>query len=321
MPDRFGNIVGQDPAIARLRNALAGKRLPHGLLFAGPAGVGKFTTAIALASTFLGDTDDIARRVANQTHPDFHVITRQLIRHHDSAGKSKAIDLSVKVLRPELIEPANRGSIEGVGKVFIIKEADTMSTGAQNAILKTLEEPYGTTLIVLLTDQPESLLATVRSRCQTFTFRELCADEAIDVLGRLQIDEVQARRAVAVAGGSPGGAGQFLEDGIVDRAGEWFDRLDHGGELAPFLVEAAEAYAMAQLERDPLGSKDAFTRASHALYLGLAADHLRRRLAQVDEGEMEMVCEQIDAVARAERYLSANVNVSLALRQLELALR
>ena len=164
VPDRFADIVGQDQTIDRLRGALAAGRLPHGLLFAGPGGVGKFTTAAALASAFLGDTDEVARRVANGTHPDIHVVTRQLIRQHDSGGKSKAIDLSVKVLRPELIEPANRGSVEGGGKVFVIEEAETMNASAQNALLKTLEEPHGRTLIILLTDQPESLLPTYAAR-------------------------------------------------------------------------------------------------------------------------------------------------------------
>lgn len=321
MSDAFDDIIGQDEAVNRLRTAVAGGRLAHGLLFAGPSGVGKFTTASALASIFLGDTDDIARRVANQTHPDFHVITRQLIRHHDATGKSKALDLSVKVLRPELVEPANRASVEGQGKVFVVEEAETMNSAAQNAILKTLEEPHGRTLIVLLTDRSESLLPTVRSRCQTYRFRELSADEAANVLERQGIPAKDAGRAIAVAGGSPGRAKQFLEDGVIDRADELFGRLDAGDALADFLKNAADLYAAAQLERDPLGSKDAFTRAGHVLYLSLAADHLRRQLTAVDSGEMEPICERIDAVARAERYLGANVNVGLVLQQFELALR
>lgn len=321
MADAFDEVVGQDEAVNRLRAAVEGGRLAHGLLFAGPIGVGKFTTASALASIFLGDTEDVVRRVSNQTHPDFHVVTRQLIRHHDATGKSKALDLSVKVLRPELVEPANRASVEGKGKVFVVEEAETMNTAAQNAILKTLEEPHGRTLILLLTDRPESLLPTVRSRCQTYRFRELTADEAAGVLERQDISAADARRAIHIAGGSPGRAKQFLEDGVIDRADELFGRLDAGDVLADFLKGAADAYAVAQLERDPLGSKDAFTRAGHALYLSLTADHLRRQLAEVDAVEMEPICERIDAVARAERYLGANVNVGLVLQQFELALR
>src|SRR5690606_24705195 len=181
MADAFDRIIGPEAVVARLRAGLVGDRLPHGLLFAGPAGVGKFTTARALAKVFLGGEEDasVAHRVEQGTHPDFHVITRQLIRYHDETGKSKGIDLSVKVIRPELIEPANRHSAEGRGKVFVVEEAETMNAAAQNALLKTLEEPQGRTIIILLTDQPESLLPTIRSRCQAIPFNELSREDAV----------------------------------------------------------------------------------------------------------------------------------------------
>jgi DNA polymerase-3 subunit delta' len=320
--DFFEDIIGQEPAIARLRAGLAGDRLPHGLLFAGPVGVGKFTAAAALAKAFLGGGDDVAHRVDRQTHPDFHVITRQLIRYHDETGKSKGIDLSVKVIRPELIEPANRHAVEGVGKVFVVEEAETMNAAAQNALLKTLEEPAGRTLIILLTDQPESLLPTIRSRCQAFPFAELSVEDAVRVLAMKGMAEAEAREAVAIAGGSPGRAMRFVEDGVVERARELIDLLEGGGDLKGWLKDAAEQYAEKQLGRDPLGSKDAFTRQGYTLYLSLAADHFRRGLSREEDGDrLEALCERIDAVARAEKYLAANVNVSLAIQQLELSLR
>ena len=314
----FNDILGHDGVLNRLTDALSDGRLPHGLLFAGPVGVGKATVAEQLAIAFLGGTDDVAHRIRGGNHPDYHVVTRQLIRHHDATGKSKAIDLTVKVIRPELVEPANRKSIEGVGKVFVVEEAETMNAAAQNALLKTLEEPHGRTLIVLLTDRPESLLPTVRSRCQTFRFGELSDADAVKVLANGGVNEEDAKQAVAIAGGSPGRATRFLEDGVIESAGELFRRLDDRSDMSDFLQKAAERQAAADLERDPLGSKDSFTRSGLALYLGLAADHLRRRL--VDGDQPELLCEQIDAVARAERYLDANVNVGLALRQLDLAL-
>ena len=116
-------------------------------------------------------------------------------------------------------------------------------------------------------------------------------------------------------------AGQFLSDGVIDRAGRLFDALDAGGAgVSSLLKDAAERHAAAMLERDPLASKDALTRAGHGLYLALAADHMRRRLLDAEPAEMPDLCDRIDAVARADLYLSANVNVALALRQLELSL-
>lgn len=324
MPDRFDAIIGQDSAIERLRGALANDRLPHALLFAGPEGVGKFRAARALAASFLTG-NRIAERVENGTHPDFHLITRQLVRVHDKTGKSKALALTVDVVREEVIKPAGHKSQEGGGKVFIIEEAETMNAQAQNALLKTLEEPAGKALIVLLTDQPEHLLPTIRSRCQTYRFSLLSEEQAIGVLTVGGITDSEARRAVSIAGGSPGRAMRFLEDGIIDRAEALYDELSRGGgfaNLSLWLKEAADGYAGKHLERDPLGSKDAFTRAGFTLYLSLASDFYRRQLREDADGErLETICGNIDSLARTEKYLNANVSVGIALQQLELALR
>src|SRR5262249_17810644 len=106
-------------------------------------------------------------------HPDFHVITKELIRYHDKTGKSKGIDLSINVIRPQLIDPPNLKAAMGRGKVFVVAQAEPMRPAAQNALLKTLEEPAGRTIIILLTDQPDVLLPTVRSRSQMIRFASL----------------------------------------------------------------------------------------------------------------------------------------------------
>src|SRR5437868_4273525 len=148
----FDSIFGQDDAIDSLRRAYRADRLPHGMVFAGPAGVGKFTTARALGKLFLCEkpVEDSAcgrcescRVFDAGNHPDWHVVTRELIRYHDKTGKSKGIDLSINVIRPELVEPAGRKPAMGKGKVFVVEQADTMNAPAQNALLKTLEEPAG----------------------------------------------------------------------------------------------------------------------------------------------------------------------------------
>ena len=101
MHPAFSNIRGQGPAIDFLSRALAADRLPHGMIFAGPNGVGRHTTAIALASIFLADRpDDEASRAATlrqvqaDTHPDFHFVTRTLVRQIEGKSANKAIDMS-----------------------------------------------------------------------------------------------------------------------------------------------------------------------------------------------------------------------------------
>src|SRR5258706_2962418 len=125
----FKDIFGQDEALEAIRRAYEADRLPHGLILAGPVGVGKATTAAALAKLFLcekpkGDEPcgkcESCRVFAAGNHPDFHVITKELIRYHDKTGKSKATLLAIDVIRQELVAPAGLKANLGRGKGFVI---------------------------------------------------------------------------------------------------------------------------------------------------------------------------------------------------------
>ncbi len=331
----FSDILGQASAVDALIRAYRGDRLPHGLLFAGPVGVGKGTTAAALAALFLCEHPADARpcgqcascqALAAGSHPDYHIVTRQLIRYHDRTGKSKGIDLSIEVIRRELVAPAGLKAALGHGKVFVIEEAESMTTAAQNAMLKTLEEPAGRTLIVLLTDQPDSLLPTIRSRCQSIRFAALDEDLVARELAKRGIGHKSAQDAAALAAGSLGLALQWLNEGVVERARDLAGHLDAllAGRapegLEGWFKQAADAYAEKQLEKDELASKDQATRQGLSLYLALAASHLRRLMkSETDPDRLERICCAIDAVARSEQYLWANVNTSLIFQQLTLA--
>lgn len=328
----FDDILGQDRAIDSLRRAYRADRLPHGLIFAGPVGVGKATTARALGALFLcekpkgdkpcGKCGSCVVFDANN-HPDFHVITKELIRVHDKTGKSKGIDLSINVIRPELIDRAGLKPLMGVGKVFVIEQAELMNPQAQNAMLKTLEEPAGRTVIVLLTDQPHALLPTIRSRCQLVQFQALDEKAVREQLVARDVSAQNAQRAATISEGSLGAALRWIEDGVVEAAGELEKRLTAiesgagSGDLADWYRKAADAYAAKQLERDELGSKDQATREGLSVYLRLASQFLRGRLSKDDDPDrLERVCTAIDAIARAETYLDSNVNIPLVLQQL-----
>src|SRR4051794_29633523 len=229
MPITFDDILEQTAAIDWLTRAYASDRMPHGLIFAGPVGVGKATTARALGALWLCEkpkdtkpcgTCDSCRVFDAGNHPDFHVVTKELIRYHDKTGKSKGIDLSINVIIPELVEPAGRKAVMGRGKVFMIEQAELMNPQAQNAMLKTLEEPAGRTLIVLLTDQPGVLLATIRSRTQLVRFAPLPQEVVVRELGKRGIAAADAKKAAALADGSLGLALKWIEDGVVAPAGE-----------------------------------------------------------------------------------------------------
>jgi DNA polymerase III delta' subunit len=327
---QLNDIFGQAPAIEWIGRAYRAERLPHGLIFAGPVGVGKATTAAALARLWLCEKPHELKSCGKcpscvafdaGTHGDYHIITKEMIRFHDATGKSKGIELSIQVIRPELIEPANRKPVLGRGKFFVVEQAELMTAAAQNSLLKTLEEPAGRTVIVLITDQPGVLLPTIRSRCQIVKFSPLPGEIVERELRNRGIDAESATSAVRWADGSLGVALRWLKDDVIGPAGELARQMD--GVLAGrmpddwpgWFKKSAEAYAEKQLERDPLGSKDQATREGLSTYLRLAGEQVRRRLAEPGDRQAAY-CATIESLADAERYLDANVSIPLVFQNL-----
>lgn len=196
----LADVFHQEYAQGLIQRAIASGRVPHAYVFHGPEGVGKETLARGLGQLLLcGQANEAALsgRIADQvglssirigcgtcedchlvgagTHPDMHFIYRQLNREHPDADirKRKALDIGVEVLRHFVIAKVGLTPYRGRYKIFIVREADLMTTGSQNALLKTLEEPPGNTVIILLVSALEPLMATVLSRCQVVPFDAL----------------------------------------------------------------------------------------------------------------------------------------------------
>jgi DNA polymerase-3 subunit delta' len=328
------DIFGQQNAVETLLRAHRADRLPHALIFAGPTGIGKATAARGLGSLFLCENPKADKPCGKcnscvlmeaGNHPDYHVVYRQLIRLEKDT--SKARDLSIDVIRDYLVAPAGLKTVMGRGKVFVIEEADLMNPQAQSALLKTLEEPPGRALVILITDQPDCLLPTIRSRAQMVRFAPLEPKLVERELERCKVDKGTAAEAAELAEGSLGLALQWIEDGVVVAARELIGQIDglldgrEAENLQDWFKKAADAYAEKQLKRDSLASKDQATKEGLSLYLRIAATRLRNQLTQGgDAGELERICAAIDALARAEQYLDANVNVPLTFQQLTVAL-
>jgi len=206
---RLADVQHQEPAVSRLRRALRSGRTPHAYLFVGPEGVGKELAAKALAACLLcqeqsrpPDADacqqcTACRLLAAGTHPDFHLIHRGLHRLHPerTVRQSKGLFLAVDVIRHFLIAPATVTPALGRRRVFVIRDAERMNEEAQNALLKTLEEPPGSAVLILITASAERLLPTIRSRCQQVPFRALPPHFVADELARrlhLPVEEAQA---------------------------------------------------------------------------------------------------------------------------------
>jgi DNA polymerase-3 subunit delta' len=243
------NVQGQDRAVASLQRSLKAGRLASTWIFAGPQGVGKFTMAVELAKAVLCDVPvtrpngneqgvlikglppefplklacgacESCRAVAAGNHPDLHLVTKELIRFHDKTGKSKGTTLSIDVIRGEITgDPSEdkeakiyKRSFRGRGKFFIIDEADLMEAPAQNALLKTLEEPPAESYLVLITASPQDLLSTIRSRSQLVSFGELPDEVVTKRLLESGMLEEDAALMARLARGSLGRALRWLED-------------------------------------------------------------------------------------------------------------
>jgi DNA polymerase-3 subunit delta' len=200
----FRDIDGHEhlkPLIARA--ALRGT-LPPSLIFAGPSGVGKRKAALALAQLVncLSPVSEDAcgecascRRIARGVHADVLLI---------EPGETGAI--KIEQVRDAIERSAYR-PFEGRRRVVIIDDADEMMPGAQDALLKTLEEPPSGTTFVLVTSAPDMLLPTIRSRCQRLRFGRLSPAEVAAVLVRShEFAEADAHTAAAVSDGSVGRA-------------------------------------------------------------------------------------------------------------------
>lgn len=243
---RLADVIGHERPLAILRRAITDRRLHHALLFVGPAGVGKHTTALAMAARLLcdrGADDSCARcaacvQAAAGSHPDLH---RVAVEDAPKGGKGREPKsrISIDQVR-ELQHKLTRRALAGAKKVAIIDDAHLLSDEAQNAFLKTLEEPPGDVLIVLVAASAAALLPTVRSRCQRVTFAPLPEAEVERVLRERGLPHADARLLAAASRGSLGRAlatdARLLREALA-RVGA---RLEAAGGAFAALDDAAQ---------------------------------------------------------------------------------
>lgn len=331
----FSDIVGQDRAISRLRAYLAGGRLPHAFLFAGPEGVGRRTTALALAGILLCEssaadssggpaacgTCPSCRMLQAETHPDFHWVYKELARfHEDPAVRARVMqDLGIDVIRDFLIAPAGRSATRGRGKVFVVREADLLSLAAQNALLKTLEEPPAGVTILLLTQQPEQLLPTTRSRCALIRFGPLPRNFVTNRLIAAGIAPPEAEFWAALTDGSIGRAMEWSQAGLYQIKRDLVENLaalPPGGnaKFAEQIAQTAETLAEAEVRRvkqddDANLSKLLAARRAGGAILEILASVYRDALHRAEEANLPPVhADQLPAVQKiARRFAPAEL--------------
>ena len=168
-PDSFDQIVGQDHIVRILKSQIASGRTGHAYLFCGTRGTGKTTTARILAKALNCESEDIAAR------PCCECASCRAIKEGSfmdvieiDAASNNGVD-NIRELRESVKYPPAVGR----NKVYIIDEVHMLSTGAFNALLKTLEEPPENVVFILATTEPQKLPATILSRCMRLDFRRV----------------------------------------------------------------------------------------------------------------------------------------------------
>lgn len=226
----FGAFYGNEALKTRLASAITQRKLPHSILISGPKGSGKHTLASFLCAAFECTAENApcmhcnaCRKVFSGLHPD-------VIVADDPEKKNVPVDL-IRQTKADLYIRPNEGS----RKIYIIPRAQDMMEPAQNALLKVMEEPPEYGVFLLLTDNPDKLLETIRSRCAHFSLTPLSKSELLQRLcERFPDCDRQSLEAAALRSG--GYLGQAIE------------LLREGGELLPQTEGFAEAYCA----KDPL---------------------------------------------------------------------
>jgi DNA polymerase III subunit delta' len=355
----ISDVRHQSRASRLVQYALSASRVPHAYLFVGPEGVGRELFAQRLATVLLcetirrnesGSVDacgtcEACVRSADGSHPDLHIIYRELIKQHPKPEirKRKGINLGIDVIRHFVIDQVARKPKMGRAKVFIVRQAETMADPAQNALLKTLEEPPATTFLILIAKTTDSLLQTVRSRCQTIPFGLLPSEFVKERLLAMNenMDRDVAEFCATHAGGSLGDGQQLFDDNMMSfdlRLAESVSQLGESGVtvLAKDVIESAKKLGEKYRERDGDVSDTEAQRRGLRSLLGLLSDGFRNRLrvsvgaggpnpsAYGSIGERwsaRQTVEAIRLVARTEKQLGFNANVQMTIEGLFVELR
>jgi DNA polymerase-3 subunit delta' len=306
------DVVGQDRAIEPLVAAASDPgAMTHAWLFTGPPGSGRSVAARAFAAALQCDNGgcgecQACRTVLARTHSDVREVVPE------------GLSISVSEMRA-LVQIAARRPSTGSWQVVIISDADRLTEGAANALLKAVEEPSQRTVFLLCapSDHPDDVPVTIRSRCRPVALRTPPAQAIAEVLhSRDGIDEQTARWAASVCGGHVGRARRLARDDEARKRREQVLKLPLSlrgmGEVftaADDLIGAAEAEAA-----DVTGSRDAAER--EALSVAMGAGGTGKGVAAAQRGakaaERELERRQRSRATRSQRDALDRALVDLA---------
>ena len=324
----FDHIVGHQQEIQHLKRGISTGNISHAYIFAGEKGAGKRTLADTLAMALVCESKGekpcgvcrFCKQAASGNHPDISVIT------HEKPNSIGVDDVRRQLVEDVLIRPYNGGK-----KIYIIPEAEKMTVQAQNAILKTIEEPPAYAVIMLLASNEQSLLDTIRSRCVLLNLRPVSDAQVKEYLmEKLLVPDYEADICVAFAQGNIGKAIRLASSEdftairnsamqLIRKAGQMpiSEIIEYVKEVQEYKVSIGDYLDLLALwYRDMVYFKA--TRDVNGL---IFRDELQTIRETVKRCSYEGVEEVMNAIETAKARLKANVNFDLTMELLFLVIK
>lgn len=319
---QWNNIIGHKQVITQLCLMQQEDRIPHAMLFCGTDGVGKFLVAEALAAAILCHAPvhnqacghcKACRALAAGTHPDFFQIQPE--------SETKAAPaIRIEAVR-KLQEEIARIPLLSERRVVIMQEADKMNEAAANCLLKTIEEPSGQIVFILLTSRPSALLDTIISRCMRVEFGILQPEELVAILHQHGIEEPLAGKLASIADGSVSKALAMQDEELLNLQAQAFDLASAAGTLGvEQLLQLAKEMSNHSRERliQWLGFLAMIYRDLLMLYSGSGLplynqSDIDRLSSLLNKYHQQELLQLLQLVQDYQKRLGSNVNTQLCL--------
>ena len=316
----FDGVVGHEEIISHLQNAIRLGKVSHAYLFGGEHGSGKKLLASLFAMTLQCQEHGIepcmkcasCKKALNKNHPDIINITHE-----------KPNSIGIDEIRDQLINDVGIKPYESPYKIYIVNDADKLTLQAQNALLKTIEEPPAYAVVMLLADNPDALLPTITSRCVILSLKPV-GDRLVKdyLMDRMHIPDYQAEVQASFAQGNVGKAKQMANSAEFTELTENALRiLKHSREMEVYeLVDAIKI--MSAEKQNIYDYLDLFTMWFRDVLLFKATkevdnlvfkeeiNYIKERASVSSYEGLEQI---IDAIHMADSRLRANVNFDLIL--------
>ena len=324
----FHDIIGHDDIIRHLKNAIETGKVSHSYIFTGEPGSGKKLLAGTFAAALQCEsgesepcmTCDSCKKVIGKNHPDIITVT------HEKPGS-----ISIDEVREQVVHDVDIKPYCSPYKIYIIPDAEMMTVQAQNALLKTIEEPPEYAVIMLLTENAEALLPTIRSRCVMMKLRNI-KDQLVKkyLMEQMEIPDYKADVCVAFAQGNMGKA-------IMLATSEYFNEIKE--EVVHLLrnidemnvselmdaVKKCMTYKMEindYLDMIAIWYRDVLIyKATKNVDRVVFSDQLRYIKARASKSSYEGIENILDAIEKAKARLKANVNFELTMELLLLTIK